>query len=138
MANAARDPLWAACLTVALQDSIWALGNPNAGDLCIRCHTPTGWLAGHSDPPNLTALSGCDFEGVSCDYCHTSVDPMRGLRQTTDLPLSAVRLEGREQPEGQGPGAKGPGAGAGAKGPGAGTPSSGSRPAGRRTRRSRR
>ena len=48
MANAARDPLWAACMTVALQDSIWALGNPNAGDLCIRCHTPTGWLGGRS------------------------------------------------------------------------------------------
>ena len=30
MANAARDPLWAACLTVALQDSIWALTNAEA------------------------------------------------------------------------------------------------------------
>jgi hypothetical protein len=86
MANAARDPLWAACLTVSLQDSIWALGNPNAGDLCIRCHTPSGWLGGHSDPPNLTALAGSDFEGVSCDACHKMVDPFRGLKQTRDLP----------------------------------------------------
>jgi hypothetical protein len=85
MATAARDPMWAACLTVALQDSIWALGNPNAGDLCIRCHTPTGWLGGHSDPPNLTALAGSDFEGVSCDACHKMVDPFRGLKQTRDL-----------------------------------------------------
>jgi hypothetical protein len=85
MANAARDPMWAACLTVALQDSIAVLGNPNAGDLCIRCHTPTGWLGGHSDPPNLTALAGSDFEGVSCDACHKMVDPMRGLRQSRDL-----------------------------------------------------
>jgi hypothetical protein len=87
MSQAARDPLWAACLTVALQDSIWALGNPNAGDLCIRCHTPTGWLGGHSDPPNLTALSGSDFEGVSCDACHRMVDPFHGLQQTRDLVL---------------------------------------------------
>lgn len=81
MANAARDPLWAACLTVSLQDSVWALGNANAGDLCIRCHTPTGWLGGHSDPPNLTKLAGSDFEGISCDACHKMVDPFRGIRQ---------------------------------------------------------
>jgi hypothetical protein len=86
MANAARDPLWAACLTVSLQDSIWALGNANAGDLCIRCHTPTGWLGGHSDPPNLTKLAGRDFEGISCDACHKMVDPFRGIRQEGDLP----------------------------------------------------
>ncbi len=85
MANAARDPLWAACLTVALQDSIAVLGNPNAGDLCIRCHTPSGWLGGHSDPPNLTALAGSDFEGVSCDFCHRMVDPFSGLKQSRDL-----------------------------------------------------
>ncbi|MCX8091165.1 MAG: fibronectin type III domain-containing protein [Verrucomicrobiae bacterium] len=86
MANAARDPLWAACLTVALQDSIWALGNPNAGDLCIRCHSPAGWLGGRSDPPNLTALAGSDFEGISCDACHKMTDAFRGLRQLDDLP----------------------------------------------------
>jgi len=85
MSQAARDPLWAACMTVALQDSIWALGNANAGDLCIRCHTPTGWLGGHSDPPNLTALAGSDFEGVSCDACHKMTDPVRGLRQLDEL-----------------------------------------------------
>jgi len=85
MANAARDPLWAACLTVALQDSIWALGNANAGDLCIRCHTPTGWLGGHSDPPNLTALAGSDFEGISCDACHRMIDPIHGVAQTNSL-----------------------------------------------------
>ena len=87
MAHAARDPLWQACRTVALQDSIWALGNPNAGDLCIRCHTPAGWLAGRSDPVNGTALTPTDLdEGVSCDACHRSLDPMHGLRQ---FPLTA-------------------------------------------------
>ena len=30
MGQAARDPLFYACFTVAAQDSIWALGNPNA------------------------------------------------------------------------------------------------------------
>lgn len=88
MAHAARDPLWMACLTVALQDSIWAVGNANAGDLCIRCHTPGGWLGGRSDPPNTTALSAGagDFEGVSCDACHRMVDPFNALRQAPELP----------------------------------------------------
>ncbi len=89
MAHAGRDPLWLACMVVALQDSIWAVGNPNAGDLCLRCHTPGGWLAGRSDPPNLTALSTAsgdpDFDGINCDLCHRMVDPMSGLRQP-DVP----------------------------------------------------
>ena len=89
MAHAARDPLWQACRTVALQDSIWALGNPNAGDLCIRCHTPAGWLGGRSDPTNGTSLTSTDLnEGVSCDACHRLLDPMHGLRQFPLAPES--------------------------------------------------
>ena len=42
MAQASRDPLFWAGLTVAAQDSIYVLGNPNAADLCIRCHFPMG------------------------------------------------------------------------------------------------
>ena len=34
MAQAARDPLFYACLAVANQDAA------NAGDTCIRCHSP--------------------------------------------------------------------------------------------------
>jgi len=75
MAQAARDPIWYACLTVAAQDSLWALGNPNATDLCIRCHSPAGWLGGRSDPTNVSALTADDFDGLSCDFCHTSWDP---------------------------------------------------------------
>ena len=81
MAQAARDPLWLACLAVSAQDSIWALGNPNATDICIRCHTPTGWLGGRSDPTNTSALTGADFEGVTCDACHRMVDPLAQLGQ---------------------------------------------------------
>jgi len=81
MAQAARDPLWLACLTSSLQDSIWALGTPNAGDLCIRCHSPIGWLDGRSDPPNTSALINSDFEGVQCDFCHRMIDPLAELGQ---------------------------------------------------------
>ena len=85
MAQAARDPLWLACLTTALQDSIWAVGNPNAGDICIRCHSPTGWLEGRSDPTNTADLRTSDFDGVQCDFCHKMIDPFTQLNQT-DVP----------------------------------------------------
>ncbi len=75
MAQAARDPLWIACLTVSAQDSIWALGSPNATDICIRCHAPQGWLEGASDPTNTSQLSGNQLDGVACDFCHRKIDP---------------------------------------------------------------
>ena len=43
MSQAARDPLFWAAMTVAAQDSVWAVGTPNAADLCLRCHMPEGW-----------------------------------------------------------------------------------------------
>ena len=70
MANAARDPLFHACLAVANQDVAFS------GDLCIRCHSPGGWLGGRSMPTDGSALTGDDFEGVSCNFCHRMVDPV--------------------------------------------------------------
>jgi hypothetical protein len=75
MAQAARDPLFWACLTVAAQDSIWAVGTPNATDICERCHFPKGWLEGRSDPSNASLMTGADYDGVQCDFCHTQFDP---------------------------------------------------------------
>lgn len=75
MAQAGRDPFFWAAMTVAAQDSIYAIGRPNAVDLCERCHLPSGWLALRSDPPNGSLMTGNDFDGVSCDLCHRLVDP---------------------------------------------------------------
>ena len=69
MAQAARDPLFWACLAVANQDV------PESGDLCIRCHAPDGWLAGRSTPTDGSALNNNDREGVQCDFCHKLVRP---------------------------------------------------------------
>ncbi len=64
MANAARDPLFLAALTVANQDV------PNSGSFCLRCHAPVGWLNGRSLPGSGSALTPDDQEGVTCAFCH--------------------------------------------------------------------
>ncbi len=62
-------------MVVAGQDSIFAIDRPNAVDICERCHFPKGWLEGRSDPPNASAMTGADYDGVQCDLCHRMVDP---------------------------------------------------------------
>jgi hypothetical protein len=84
MANAARDPLFQACLTIANQDAAFS------GDLCIRCHSPSGWLGGRSTPTDGSALTGTDVdEGVNCNFCHRTVDPVfkPGVSPPEDEPI---------------------------------------------------
>ncbi len=69
MSQAARDPLFYACLAISNQDA------PESGDLCIRCHSPAGWLEGRSTPTDGSALNNNDREGVQCDFCHKLVKP---------------------------------------------------------------
>lgn len=85
MAQAHRDPLEIAPFAMTLQDSVWALGNPNVGALCIKCHTPLGWLEGRAEPVNGSALTGTDFDGVQCDFCHRMTDPF-AKRGQPDVP----------------------------------------------------
>ena len=70
MGQAARDPLFLACLAIAEQDA------PSSGDLCLRCHTPFGWMLGRSNPTGGTGLTDLDRDGVACDFCHRAVDPV--------------------------------------------------------------
>ena len=70
MAQAARDPLFYACLAIAEQDA------PSSGDLCIRCHAPMDWLSGRSQPTSGANLTAVGRDGVSCDFCHRLVDPI--------------------------------------------------------------
>ena len=75
MSQSARDPLFWSTMVVAGQDSIFAIGRPNAVDICERCHFPKGWLEGRSDPPNTPAMTGGDYDGVQSDLCHRMVGP---------------------------------------------------------------
>ena len=68
MGQAMRDPFFLACMTVAEQDA------PSVGDLCIRCHSPGGWLEGRSVDTKGGLLNTKDREGIQCDFCHRLVD----------------------------------------------------------------
>lgn len=83
MANSMRDPMFHACLTIAEQDM------PSSGELCIRCHSPGGWLEGRSTPTDGSALTAKDYEGVNCNVCHRMVDPdyKPGVSPAEDLDL---------------------------------------------------
>jgi len=70
MAQAARDPIFHAALAIANQDAAFV------GDVCIRCHTPGGWISGRSTPTDGSALIPADRDGVSCTVCHRMVDPV--------------------------------------------------------------
>jgi hypothetical protein len=69
MAHAARDPLFWATVAISEQDF------PGAGDLCIRCHSPRGWMEGRSSPTDGSALTLADMDGVECDVCHSMTNP---------------------------------------------------------------
>ena len=80
MAQAMRDPLYIASLVIANQDA------HDAGDLCLRCHTPGGWLEGRSVPTDGSALNDVDMEGVQCHFCHKLIDPL----STSPLDLAYI------------------------------------------------
>ncbi len=57
---------------------------------CERCHFPQGWLEGRSDPTNASLMTGSDFDGIHCDFCHTAYDPFfadtyEGIRESIDF-----------------------------------------------------
>lgn len=92
MAQAARDPFFYACLAIANQDA------PESGDLCIRCHSPAGWLEGRSVPTDGSALNSNDREGVQCDFCHKLVAPSTiGVNQYPDDPDYTADTYPRDQ-----------------------------------------
>ncbi len=64
MANAIRNPLYQAALSVANQDVL------GIGQWCLRCHSPTSYVQGHGIPVNGSALDAVDRAGVSCEACH--------------------------------------------------------------------
>lgn len=77
MSQSMRDPLFEASMVIANQDAQFS------GDLCLRCHSPGGWLEGRSTPTDGSALTVIDREGVQCHVCHKMMDPFSN--DATDL-----------------------------------------------------
>ncbi len=69
MAQAGRDPIFWATVAVAEQDF------DGSGDLCIRCHSTAGWIAGRSTPTDGSGLQSGDSDGVDCHFCHSMTNP---------------------------------------------------------------
>jgi hypothetical protein len=70
MAQSARDPVVRAAAAIANADAA------HAGEFCIRCHAPVGWLAGRSASADFGMLMPGDLDGVSCHFCHRMLDPI--------------------------------------------------------------
>lgn len=70
MALAGKNPLFFAQMTLANQDVA------NVGNYCLRCHVPMSVVSGSVNTPDGSDLSGLDLEGVSCQFCHSMIDPI--------------------------------------------------------------
>lgn len=93
MAQAGRDPLFYAALDVA------NAGAADAGEFCLRCHMPRGWLEGRSSTPDGSDMTTEDLEGIQCEVCHRMVDPVsssnnpaRDEEILADLELSVTTI----------------------------------------------
>lgn len=71
MGQAGRDPVFWAAFAVAQNDAV------DAGEYCLRCHTPKGWYEGRSEPADGSALNPEDISaGLACEVCHRMIDPV--------------------------------------------------------------
>jgi H-type lectin domain-containing protein/thrombospondin type 3 repeat protein len=70
--QATRDPIFLAAMDVANYDQT------DAGEYCMRCHAPVGWINENAMPADGSALDDKkeDYDGVYCDVCHALVDPL--------------------------------------------------------------
>jgi hypothetical protein len=97
MAQSARDPLFHAGMVIANQDVA------GAGEYCMRCHVPVGWIRGNATIPDGSALEyPLDYEGVQCNFCHRMVDPQYkpGISPSEDQAiLDDLALNGLLTPE---------------------------------------
>lgn len=90
MASAARDPVFRAN-QIGVNNTIKAVtGQDGAGNVCMRCHSPNGWLSGRFDPTMggsadasnmiMSILASTDAEGIMCETCHRAVGNVTNKR----------------------------------------------------------
>ncbi len=71
-ANAARDPIFLAAVSIAEQDV------EGVGETCFKCHAPGAWIDGRvQGASDGSGLFFNDFSnGISCNFCHRAVNPV--------------------------------------------------------------
>ena len=92
MAQAYRDPVFHAAFQIANKDIA------NAGEFCLRCHAPMGWLQGRATATDGSSLDPLDYEGVSCSICHRAVDPDYKPGISPDVDLEILTALGVDRP----------------------------------------
>lgn len=89
MAWGGRDPLFFAQMATANQDV------PGVGYYCLRCHVPMSIATAHAADWKGTSLDDQDRDGVTCNFCHSMVDPIyvKGKSPSIDEPILAALKE---------------------------------------------
>ncbi|MDH4230569.1 MAG: fibronectin type III domain-containing protein [Nitrospirota bacterium] len=95
MASAMRDPIFRANEVLVNNTVKNLLGVDGTGNVCMRCHSPNGWLSGRFDPILGGAADGSDTiqsillstdtEGISCEMCHRVIGNVKSGRKTTGI-----------------------------------------------------
>jgi len=93
MGQAMRDPIFHAALTIANQDADFA------GALCLRCHSPSGFLEDRYLPSDGSGLNDTvDLQGVGCNFCHRMVDPVYTPGESPSVDLDILNDLGSDLP----------------------------------------
>ena len=86
MGQAGRDPVFWAAFAVAQNDAA------DAGEYCLRCHTPTAWYDERDHALTPGDLTPADINaGLACEVCHRMVDPVSGATDETAAIVTAIR-----------------------------------------------
>ena len=88
MGQAGRDPLFWSAFAVASNDA------SDAGEFCLRCHTPTAWYDERDELDGSITLEEADIDaGLACEVCHRMVDPVPGAQDEATAIDIAIRDE---------------------------------------------
>lgn len=88
MGQAGRDPVFWAAFAVAQNDAA------DAGEFCLRCHTPTAWYADREGALDASDLTPADIDaGLACEVCHRMVDPIPGASDEVTTIDEGIRAD---------------------------------------------
>lgn len=88
MGQAGRDPVFWAAFAVAQNDAT------DAGEFCLRCHTPTAWYADREGALDASDLTPDDIDaGLACEVCHRMVDPVPGATDEVATKDEEIRAD---------------------------------------------